>query len=351
VLAGNANELEAVTTLVPNNGGRVDWSEGTNQIVYSKLTSVRGSAGSGEIYVMNPDGSGQVCLTCDKPQIPHAYNDQPAWRPQGDALLFQSADPTLPLPGVAPDQVTTYIQGGFGYNNNLWISNPDGSSFTQLTHLVGGEATLHPHFSPDGTRIMWSAFEPRRLGGSGWVLKLGDYGTDSGQPALTNVQSLTPLGTNGMQVYESHDISADNGTLLYSYSQGQPLDLDIYKTNIATGVSTNLTNAPGVWDEHAHFSPDGQRIAWVSSRGFDFTPSANWEQTLRTEVWLMNADGSDPQQVTFWNTPGQTGAPGGRVIAADLAWNPDGTSLVVARSVVGKQTTEVVRVDLKSIVE
>jgi Tol biopolymer transport system component len=339
--------LKDYRVLVSPDGGRVDW--GTNNLVlYSRIENLEGGGDlSSEIYVNNPDGSNEVCLTCDNQQIPHLSNDQPAWLPNGNYFLFQSADPTLPTNGVSPAVAKRLVQGGFGYNNNLWLMSADGSTAYQLTHLSAAEATLHPHFSPDGTKVFWSASEPRRTGGQGWELRLADFHLDGG-PALQNVQTLTPLGTSGTQVYESHDVSADNSTLLYSYSPGQPLDLDIYVTNLTTNTTTNLTNSPGVWDEHAHFSPDGKHIAWVSSRGLPFTPTQNWEQSLRTEVWVMDADGSNQRQVTFFNTPGQPGATGDRVIMADLAWSPDGNSLIATRSNIGQSgvNREVVILDL-----
>jgi Tol biopolymer transport system component len=326
--------LKSLRVLISSEGGRVDWST-DNRLVYSRIKNLNGQGDlASEIYVNTPEGTDEVCLTCDKSQIPHLSNDQPAWHPGGDLILFQSADPNLSTNGISGAQAKRLVQGGFGYNNNLWVMSADGKAFTQLTHVTAAEASLHPHFSPDGSRVLWSGAEPKRGGGAGWALKLADFSTASGQPALSNIQSLTPLGQSGTQVYESHDMTADNSTVLYSYSAGQPLDLDIYKTNLATNQTTNLTNAPGVWDEHAHYSPDGKLIAWVSSKGLPFTLSDNWQQTLRTEVWIMNADGSNPRQATFFNTPGQPGATGSRVIMADLAWSPDGKSLIASRGVI-----------------
>jgi hypothetical protein len=324
--------LKDFRVLVSPDGGRVDWGA-NNMVLYSKIKNL--SAGgdlSSEIYINTPDGSNEVCLTCNNQQIPHLSNDQPAWLPNGNYFVFQSADPNLSTNGVSPALAKRLVQGGFGYNNNLWLMSADGSQAYQLTHLQTAEATLHPHFSPDGSKMFWSGSEPPRLGGKGWVLRLADINLADGQHALENIQTLAPLGTAGSQVYEAHDITSDNSTVLYSYSAGQPLDLDIYTTNVTTGQTTNLTNSPGVWDEHAHYSPDGKYIAWVSSRGLPFSPTQNWQQTLATEVWVMDADGSNPRQVTFFNTPGQPGATGDRVIMADLAWSPDGNSLIASRS-------------------
>jgi Tol biopolymer transport system component len=333
-------DRQPFTLLVDQAGGRVDWNGPL--LAYSSILHLAdGGTLSSEIWTMPAvSNMAGTCLTGSLTGIPHVSNDQPAWHPSGKYLLFQSADPTLAIPsGMSPSRQKEMLQGGFGYNNNLWIMSPAGSVLSQLVQVAAGGATLHPHFSPDGTKVFWSS----SIQGAGWVLKLADFIEPT--LSLANIRTITPFGTGpGKQTYEAHDVSADNSVLLFSYSADLPLDLDIWSYSLQTGVSTNLSNAPGVWDEHAHWAPDGATIAWVSSRGFSFTPADNWQTTLRTEVWLMDRDGSNKRQVTFYNTPGSPGYVAGHVICADLAWSPDGTSLVVCRSAAGD--LQVVRIDL-----
>ncbi len=56
-----------------------------------------------------------------------------------------------------------------------------------------------------------------------------------------------------------------------------------------------LTETPNEWDEHAHYSPDGKKIVWMSSTGFDRDwgdiSGHNWQKYLVTELWIMDADG------------------------------------------------------------
>jgi Tol biopolymer transport system component len=322
----------------------VDWGN-NNVIVYSSIVNLSTPGDlTSELHLINPDGSGDVCITCASSAIPHYSNDQPAWHPSNRWIVFQSADGTEAMPGIDPSLQKQYLQGGYGYNNNLWVMRPDGSQFVELVQVPPGGGSLHSHFSPDGTKLYWSSFDRRDLGGNGWVLKLADFSDAGGTPTLSNIQTLTPIGVTGSQVYEAHDISADNNTILYSYSAGQPLDLDIYKTNLTTNVSTNLTNSPGVWDEHAHFTHNGTLIAWISSWGFPFTPVLNWQPVLQTEIWTMNADGGNQMQLTNFNLTGHD-------IAADLAWSPNDQSIVDSLSHSGGDTggavyQQVVRVDL-----
>jgi Ca2+-binding RTX toxin-like protein len=53
------------------------------------------------------------------------------------------------------------------------------------------------------------------------------------------------------------------------------------------------------------YSPDGSRIAFISSK-----PSGN------TQVWVMNADGSNPREITHTNSP-----------KLEPAWSADGTKI------------------------
>ena len=131
----------------------------------------------------------------------------------------------------------------------------------QLTH--NQEQEFLPHFSPDGTRLLYTRFAR------------GGYGIEDAQSYVT----------------------------VYDFATATPRDL----TN--TG-----RDAYPVW------SPDGSRIAFLSTRDF----AANRGGPA---LWLMNADGSDPREV---------GRPAGGskdVLWGDIAWsNQDWILIVVAET-------------------
>ena len=83
---------------------------------------------SREIFFMNPDGSGIVCIT-------NARGDDydPNWSPDGEKLIFVS------------DR-----EG----NNEIFMMNPDGTDQTRLTYTKEDEH--FPAFSPDGKSIVYS---------------------------------------------------------------------------------------------------------------------------------------------------------------------------------------------------
>lgn len=75
------------------------------------------------------------------------------------------------------------------------------------------------------------------------------------------------------------DVSPDGRTIVFD------LLGDIYTMPISGGDATPLTSGMA-WDMQPRFSPDGRWIAFTSDRaGGD-------------NIWIMNADGSDPKQVT-----------------------------------------------------
>ncbi len=340
----SSSEMPAVS-IVPflNAGGRVDWSPDGTLIAYDAPDP----QGYTQTFLVSPDGLHTTCLTCGNPAAPTPLHiGNPAWHPTMKWLVVQGVPQayfdSFPLGDVADKQRLTDV--GVGIGNELWVVSANGQIFTKLTDvwsesgMQGG--VLHPHFSHDGRKLAWSqrvGSDPSSNLGE-WVIKTADFVTTAEAPYLTNVQTFQP-GGGPQRFYETHSFSIDDQRLLFSSNSGDqnPYGFDIYSLDLASGEAVNLTNSPQAWDEHAHFSPDGVWIAWVSSEN-----AGAQAGRLRTEIWLMRSDGTEKRQLTFVNAPESamfTPTPFGLVLA-DLSWAPDGRRLMVETiQNQGKQST------------
>jgi TolB protein len=101
-----------------------------------------------------------------------------------------------------------------------------------------------------------------------------------------------------------HDWSPD-GQRIAAVGYTDSSTWSIYVFDVDGSDLTRLTNAPGLWDSEPIWSPDGTRIAFTR-----IYP----DQDDREEIWIMNADGSDPHWI------------GLEGFAAK--WSPDGSRLL-----------------------
>jgi Tol biopolymer transport system component len=333
--SGNRELVRATT--IAESGGRLDWSHSRDLIAFDRA----GEDQKYDIYTMRPDGSGVKCLTCNASALPGGHAGNPAWHPSGDFILFQ-AERVQAQAGnrgrfrmneKQKQMLSRIASPGIGFHNDLWLMDASGKRYWKLSGTDprhGG--ILHPHFSSDGRKLVWAE---RISGGQGggsraeevtgqWTLKVADFVAGSNNPRLANVQAMSPEGKG---LYESHGFSPDGRRLLFTISAGtgeNQWGYDIADYNIATRRTRNLTDSPTVWDEHAHYTPSG-RIFWMSSR--DLRPPAR-QADIKTDYWIMDADGSNKRRLTHFNTTGYPEYQPGGVCAADSSIGPDGKRVV-----------------------
>jgi Tol biopolymer transport system component len=294
------------TRLLTADGGRVDWSK-QNKIAFDR----RGPNGFYDIWVINPDGTGERCLTCGQSAAPQKNKGNPAWDPSGRYIVFEGQkDRTLPF-------LNHLAEPGRGVANDLWLMDGGGRRYWKLVDVprlpAGG--VLHPHFSNDGNQLIWSQLL-RSSGKLGiWEIKLANFAVVNGNPQIGEIRSFTPGPVH--KFYETHGFSPDNRQILFTAQIGTGL-ADIFTMDAATGETKDLTNAPDSWDEHAQFSPDGRLIVWASSRN----------QANGLNLWIMNRDGSEPRLLMDFHRPGAPAYTTG-IGPADSSWSPDGRSLAV----------------------
>jgi len=203
---------------------------------------------------------------------------------------------------------------------------------------------LAPNWSPDGTMVAFSetykAPDQANLQGY-WHFYIANFGVNSttGAPYLYNVTNIDPPGD---VFYEMQDFSPDGTQLVVqSYTPGvNAFGVDLYAVNLVPGPNfghfTDITNSPYSWDEHAIYSPDGTKIAWISSLPFPniipqygTLPWYEYRHYLNNEMFLMNSDGTGVQQLTTFNTPGAGDAAPQFGDAMFPEWSLDGKQLLV----------------------
>ncbi|KYK35293.1 MAG: PD40 domain-containing protein [Theionarchaea archaeon] len=310
-------------------GKSVDWCHTNDLIAFGKM----GEDSYYDVCVMNADGSKERCLTCDT-ACPQKHNGNPAWHPSGEYIVF-----TAQNDDVTGDRYERVAIPGRGVNCNLWVTDNEGREFWQLTdyetNYLNPRGLIHPQFSHDGRKLLWAERLTNKEGTpwGEWALKVADFISDNNRCYLKNIEMYQP--GEALRFYESHAFSKDDTKILFSgnlITNQLESGLDIYELDLETKELTRLTDTFDDWDEHAHYSPDGRKIAWMSSTGlgdlgitFEDVTNQMWGSKLKTELWVMDVDGSNKQQLTYFNGPDSEYS--GKVIVSDSTWSPEGTAI------------------------
>ena len=149
----------------------------------------------------------------------------------------------------------------------LAIMDYDGANNQFLTD--SGSIVLAPRFSPTGDRVLYTSYE-------------------SGFPRinLLDVRSVgrQQITTQAGEMAFSPRFSLDGSQVIYSLINGG--NTDIFRTDLATGQHTQLTNAPSI-ETAPSFSPDGSQIVFESDR------------SGTQQIYVMSANGGEPQRISF----------------------------------------------------
>jgi Tol biopolymer transport system component len=183
----------------------------------------------------------------------------------------------------------------------IWMINSDGTGLVQITDIH--EGACQPSWAPDGMRLVFISPCPKQqesyLGSSLFIVNVDG-------------SSVTPLPTASGGDYDPA-WSPDGRYIAFTSLRGdfRPklflLDLD------NPSEPTLLTNE-GTKNMQSAWSRDGKKLAFATTRRGP------------QQIWIMNADGSDPQLFTR---------------SASLrnsypAWAPDGTDVIFTQDEQGK---------------
>jgi Tol biopolymer transport system component len=298
-------------------GARVSWSPDGRTIAFDRA----GEDGLYDLWLMRPDGGDQRCLSCEHPDFPAGRQiGQPVWHPSGEWLVVQVEK--------ADHHADMHSNPGHGIYHDLWALNLATDRAYPLTDVSDGHdgtpqgGTLHPVFSHDGTRLLWSDLEDYCAGCGvvgDWRMLLADF-VPGDPPALANVTEHQP-GENG-HWYETHGFGPDDSWIYFAGNTAGTWELwsDINRLSLADGSLERLTRTAGprvdedgAYDEHAHFTRAFDAFVWLN------------DENNRGEYWIADADGSDRYELTGFNvegTPEHELVGGRRSVAADNSWNP-----------------------------
>ena len=196
--------------------------------------STHGELKCDQIFVMNLDGTGRRRVSTGKGRTTCSY-----FAPDGDRIVYASThlgSPDCPPPPPPPPPYVWRVYEDF----DIFSARPDGGDLRRLTDSPGYDA--EPTYARDGSRIVFTS------------ARTGDL----------EIWDMKPDGSDQRQ----------------------------------------LTDIPG-YDGGPFFSPDGKKICFRASRpeGKDLEKyrgllARGQVEPSHLEIYVMNADGGDIQQVT-----------------------------------------------------
>ncbi len=215
-----------------------------------------------DIFTIPAAGGWPARLTTTRGAVAYWDDEIPQWSPDGEFIAFTTSDHVhvVPAKGGVPEKITDFAPGGFA---PVWM--PDSQRL--LVSVERKEATQIVLTDREGAwpRVVFQG--------------LGD--AYDARPS--------PDGRFVALVFRPHD-------------DLNRLDLKIVE--LETGKTRDLTGSPKQKDWWPRWSPDGERLAFLSQHsGFN-------------EAWLIDPDGDNRRQLTRLG-----------VDVSHLAWSPDGRQI------------------------
>ncbi len=185
-----------------------------------------------------------------------------------------------------------------------YVMNVDGSGMRRISNGLG--RTTCGFFYDQDRRVLYSSTfghapecpaPPDRS--RGYVWPLGHLEIYSARADGTDLRQLTGNGAYNAEA----TLSYDGRRIIFTSTKDG--DIDLYTMNPDGSDVRRITDRIG-YDGGAWFSPDGKQIVWRAAYPQTAADTADYLELLarrlvrpaRVEVWVADADGRNPRQVT-----------------------------------------------------
>jgi len=223
--------------------------------------------------------------------------------------------PPTPTPTPRPQWIVFETKRKDRSDYEIFVMTPSGARLTNLTNSWADDVA--PVWSPDGRRVAFVSLRDTAAGK--WGLGPSSVYVLEFDPA-TGTRVGEPFAVTGKDTDDGWPTwSPDGQRLAFESSRGG--NWDIWVSHLDGSGLVNVSNHPAD-DRYPAWSPNGKKVAFTSNR------SGNWE------VWLMNADGSNPVNLT--NSPGRD---------RYTMWSPDGRQVTFNTERDGDQEIYVMNAD------
>jgi Tol biopolymer transport system component len=277
--------------LAAGGGGAGATTPGTNgQVAFSRYDP---ELGDSVTYVANPDGTGQWEL------LPGYTSGSPYWSPDGRYVAVVSG-----LDNECPPTCT----------GNTVVIDAATRSVDRVLPSVGFPAvsTFCSIWSPDGTRFLCDGENDEDQSVNGVYSIRSSDGQDL-------VRITAPADGDDLPI----DYSPDGGRIVYGHT-GPFHTCDgtsaLYVVNV-DGTDNHRITPWGFCDDDGSWSPDGSRIAFVTSGSANAGGRSGGSNGA---VFTVRPDGSGLTRIALPDPSGGRG----RTYAGDVRWSPDGSRII-----------------------
>jgi Tol biopolymer transport system component len=224
LVSPDGGEPRQLTTVI---GEHPDWSPDGRYIVFD------GDFGN-SIQLVSASGGTPIRIVPES--IPVSRGGQPKWSPDGSRIAFKEG-------------------------SNLWVLDVATGRFDKVLSEQG-KIPLPACWSNDGKEIYVYLREAESQNSSIWAVSA----VGQGKRQLTSEKE---------SVYRYADLSPDGSLLCVVWCEGRNCDLWVMSS--AGGKRVQITSDPG-YDDGPSWSPDGTKIAFVSTRSGNF------------DIWTVGVD-------------------------------------------------------------